>query len=196
MLITIRFFLTLTTCAIIILLQGCGAAIVPCAATGAIVAHDRRTAGTVVDDQAIEFKALHALSENKPLWKDSHITAVSYNNVLLLVGQTPTEDLKQQAEQAVSNIAKVRRVHNELTVEEPVPLSIRSQDTWITTQIKAKMLSNKGVKPSRVKVITENGIVFLMGLTTSEEAMAATDIAQQVTGVEKIIQIFEPSESN
>jgi len=174
------------------LLQGCVAVVAGGAvATGAAVAVDRRTAGTIVDDKAIEIKVNHALSRDETLWKVSHFNVLCYNNILLLAGQTPTEADKRQAEELISDIPKIRRVHNELTIEKPVSLRVRSKDSWITTQIKAKLVGNKIVKATRIKVLTENGVVYLMGMTTLEEEDAATDIARNIPGVEKVIQIFE-----
>lgn len=176
---------------ITLLLQGCIAAAAGGAATGAVVVTDRRTAGTVMDDKTAEFKAVHALSLNKPLWKQCHITAVSYNNVLLLVGQTSTEEFKREAEEAVSTIPKIRRIHNELTIDSPSSLATRSHDSWVTTQIKAKLMGRKEISATRIKVITEDNIVYLMGLVTREEEEIATEIARAIDGVEKVVQIFE-----
>jgi osmotically-inducible protein OsmY len=173
------------------LLQGCIAVAAGGAATGAAVAADRRTAGTIVDDKAIEIKVNHALSRDDALWKVSHFNVLCYNNVLLLAGQTPTEADKRHAEELISDIPKIRRVHNELTIEKPASLRVRSKDSWITTQIKAKLVGSKIAKATRIKVLTENGVVYLMGMTTLEEEDAATDIAQNIPGVEKVIQIFE-----
>lgn len=176
-----------------LLLQGCIAAAAGGAATGAAMVTDRRTAGTIMDDKTAEFKSLHNLSLHKSLWQQSHITFVSYNNVLLMVGQTPTEAFKREAFDAVSTIPKVRRVHNELTVSEPTSLATRSHDSWITTQIKAKLVSSKDVSATRVKVLTEDSVVYLMGLVTHQEQEAATEIARAIDGVDKVIQIFEPA---
>jgi len=174
------------------LLQGC---VVAAAGTGAVgttaLATDRRTAGTIVDDQSIQVKAMHAISHNSMLWKQSHINVMCFNNVLLLVGQVPTEDLKRAAFEAVSDIPKVRHIHNELTIGEPISFTTRSRDSWITTQIKTKLIGNKQISANRIKVITEDGVVYLMGLTTAEEEMIATDIARAIPGVDKVIQIFE-----
>jgi osmotically-inducible protein OsmY len=172
-------------------LMGCAAAVVPVAATGMAVANDRRTTGTIIDDKSIEVKAMHALSHTPEIWRQCHITAISYNNIVVLVGQTPTEALKQQAENVVSEIPKIQRIHNELSIEPPNTLAQRSRDSWITAQIKGKMLGSKTVKASRIKVVTENNVVFLMGLVTPAEEKAATDIARDIPDVEKIIQIFE-----
>ncbi|HQZ87564.1 MAG TPA: BON domain-containing protein [Gammaproteobacteria bacterium] len=173
------------------LLQGCIAAAAGGAATGTVMVTDRRTAGTIMDDKTAEFKAIHAISLNRPLWQQSHITPISYNNVLLLVGQTPTEEFKRETEEAVSNIPKIRRIHNELTVAEPISLATRSHDSWVTTQIKAKLVGNKEISATRVKVLTEDNIVYLMGLLTHTEAEIATEIARAINGVEKVVQIFE-----
>lgn len=173
------------------ILQGCVAVAAGGAATGAVVAVDRRTTGTIVDDKTIEVKALHAISKNQALWKQSHITVVCYNNVVLLVGQTPTEALRRAAEETVSDIPKIRRIYNELEIAKPISLATRSHDSWITTQIKTKMIGNKAIRANRIKVITENGVVYLMGITTPEEEMTATDIARAIPGVEKVVEIFE-----
>jgi osmotically-inducible protein OsmY len=176
----------------VVLLQGCVIAAAGGAATGATMATDRRTAGTVMDDKTAEFKAIHAFSLNKPLWRQSHIVPVSYNNILLLVGQTPTEEFKREALEEVSSIPKIRRIVNELEIAPATPLSRRSRDTWITTQIKAKLVGNKEISATRIKVITEDGVVYLMGLVTRAESEIATEIAQAIDGVDKVIQIFEP----
>jgi len=172
-------------------LQGCIAAAASGAATGASIATDRRTTGTIVDDQSIELKATYALSQRKELWKASHINVICYNNVLLLVGQTPLETYKQEAEEAVGDIAKIRQIHNEITIAEPASLSTRSNDSWITTQIKTKLIGNKAINAGRIKVVTEASVVYLMGITNPEEEMIATNIAQETSGVDKVVQIFE-----
>jgi len=172
-------------------LQGCVAAAAGAATGGAVVARDRRTAGTILDDQSIEIKANYAIARHKELWKKSHISILSFNNVLLLVGQTPTEEYRKEIEAAVSEIPKVRRVHNEIQVEPPVSLATRSLDSWITTQIKTKLIGSKTVSAARIKVITEDKVVYLMGLTTPEEELTATEIARAIPQVDKVVQIFE-----
>lgn len=173
-------------------LEGCFVAAAGSAATGSVIAVDRRTTGTIVDDQAIELKAIHALKKDKELWDSSHLRVVSYNNVVLLLGQTPTPEFKEQAEASLSDVARIRRIHNELSVTEPISLGTRTQDSWITTKIKAQMLGSKEAPANRIKVVTEDKVVYLMGLTTPEEQIAATEIAQSISGVEKIVQVFEP----
>ncbi|MEY3182637.1 MAG: hypothetical protein RLZ35_622 [Pseudomonadota bacterium] len=172
----------------------CAPLFVSGAATGAVMVSDRRTSGTIVDDKGIEIKAFHALSSNSALWKEAHITAVSYNNVLLLVGQAPTEALKLDAEHAVDGIPKVRTVYNEITVEKPISIKQRGQDTWISTQMKARLVSSKNIHPTQVKVITENGTLYLMGLLTPAEEEQVIDIAKSIKGVNSIIKMFETVE--
>jgi osmotically-inducible protein OsmY len=175
------------------LLKGCVVAAVGAATGGVAVAVDRRTTGTILDDKAVEIKATHQLSQNKELWKKSHINVICYNNAILLVGQVPSERDRQYVEALMKDMPHIKKIYNELTIANPIPFSTRSQDTLITTQIKGKMVVSKEVKTSQIKVVTENGVVYLMGLTTPEEQIAATEIAREIKGVEKVVQIFEQS---
>ena len=172
-------------------LQGCAAVAVSGAATSVALANDRRSAGTIIDDQAIELRALHALSQNSELWKKCHVSVISYNNDVLIVGQTPTSAMKGDIETAIKKIPNVKNIYNELTLSKPVPLSTRTMDSWITTQVKAKMVAEREINPTRVKVVTENGIVYLLGITNKKEQMSATETARTVSGVNKVVQIFE-----
>ena len=127
----------------VILLQGCAAAVVSGVATGAAVVHDRRTTGSVIDDQGIEFKASKALFINKAIYEQSHINVTSFNGIVLITGETPTAELKQQVTAEIQAIPKVRRIHNELLIAAPSALPSRSSDAWITSKIKAKMIKFK-----------------------------------------------------
>jgi osmotically-inducible protein OsmY len=175
----------------VILLQGCATAVVTGAATGAAVIHDRRTTGSVIDDQGIEFKVSAALFSNKSIYNQSHINVTSYNGTVLLTGETPNEDLKQQVSAQVKNIPKVGRIHNELLIAAPSALPSRSSDAWITSKIKAKLTTNEHVDPFYIKVVTEHGIVYLMGLVSHAEADTAVNIVTQSAGVQRVIKIFE-----
>jgi osmotically-inducible protein OsmY len=177
-------------------LSGCAMMALTGAATGASMATDRRTAGTMLDDQTLEVKALHALSKHPELFKRSHITVASYNNVLLLLGQTPTEEMKQEVELTLKSLPRVQHVYNELTIGEPISLAARSKDAWITTKVKAKLLGNKHIQANRIKVFTENRIVYLLGITTTNEEILATELAQNTADVEKVVQIFEQMPEN
>lgn len=173
---------------------GCAPVIVGGAATTGAAAHDRRTIGTFVDDQGIEVKARLRLGEDKELKEQAHINVVSVNGVVLLAGQTPTESQRQRAQGIVAGVEKVRHVHNELTIAAPNTLMTRSSDSLITGKVKTKLLGIndiEGFDGTRVKVVTENGVVYLMGLLRRHEADAASERARQVGGVQKVVKLFE-----
>lgn len=175
-------------------LNGCTTMVVGGAATGAAVAHDRRTPGTVIEDQTIEFKAYNALRKDKDLYDQSHINVTSYNMIVLLSGETPTEYYKQRAYEIVSSVDKVRRVYNELTVAAPSAIMSRSSDTMITAKVKTGLFNIDGLEgfdPTRVKVVTENGTVYLMGLVTQQEGDAAAEKARTIGGVQRVVKLFE-----
>lgn len=173
------------------LLQGCAEVIVASGATGVAVAHDQRTAGTVIEDQAIEIKVASAIRGDKELNEQSHINVTSYNGVVLLSGETPSEALRKRTEEHARNAEKVKKVYNELTVAAPSSFVSRSSDTVVTTKIKAKMVANKEFDPTRVKVVTENGVVYLMGLVNHAEADIATNIARETDGVQRVVKLYE-----
>lgn len=151
-----------------------------------------RTLGSKIDDSLIETKvAVNVAKASPDLDKNSHIVVSSYNGIVLLAGQTPRADLKNLAEQAASQVQRVKKVHNELQVIQPSSLLARNNDTWLTTKIKTQMLADANIPGSRIKVITENGIVYLLGLMTQQEAARATSLVQGVSGVQKIVKLFE-----
>lgn len=175
--------------------SGCAPVVVGgAAATGGTMAYSRRTAGTFIDDEAIELKARLAILQDQDLNSQIHINIISYNAIVLMVGQAPTEALRAQAESIVSGIPKVRMVHNEMTIAAPSSLMTRSSDTVITGKVKIQILSimegndNDGL---RTKVVTENGVVYLMGLLSRSEADAVTNAAREVGGVQKVVKLFE-----
>ncbi|MCQ4270785.1 MULTISPECIES: BON domain-containing protein [Pseudomonas] len=151
-----------------------------------------RTIGSKIDDSLIETKAAVNIAKANPdLDQNSHIVVASYNGVVLLAGQTPRADLKNLAEQSAAAVQRVKRVHNELQVLPPSSALARSNDSWLTTKIKTQMLTDSVIPGSRIKVITENGIVYLLGLVTHQEANLATNKVQSVSGVQKIVKLFE-----
>lgn len=176
-------------------MYGCAPVVVGgAAATGTASIHDRRTVGTFVDDQGIEIKARSAINNVKELSDQSHIGIVSYNGIVLLVGQTPSEAFRQQAQEIVAGVEKVRHVHNELAIAAPSSLTARSNDTLITSKVKTSLFGIKGLPdfdPTRTKVVTEDGVVYLMGLLYRNEADAVSERARQVGGVEKVVKLFE-----
>lgn len=176
------------------LLGGCAAVVVTGAATGANAAHDRRTLGAYIDDEGIELKARLTITEDKELYSQVHVNIISVNGVVLLVGQAPTEELRMKIEELTRAIEKVRVVHNELTIAAPNSYMTRSSDSLITAKVKGSLFGIKGQEgfdPTRVKVVTENGIVYLMGILFRAEADAVATEASRVSGVQKVVKLFE-----
>ena len=163
------------------------------AATTASVAHDRRTAGSMIEDDAIKLRVGNAIHDEKPLNENSHINVTTFNGIVLLSGETPTETFRNQADEIARAQEKVRRVYNELVIAAPSSMMTRSSDSWITTKVKGSLvgLDIKGFDPTRVKVTTENGTVFLMGLVYHQEADAAVDATRKVGGVQRVVKLFE-----
>jgi osmotically-inducible protein OsmY len=151
-----------------------------------------RTFGSKIDDSLIETKVAVNVAKASPDLDDgSHIIVASFNGIVLLAGQTPREDLKALAEKAAGSVQRVKKVNNELQVMAPSSILARNNDAWLTTKIKTQMLTDSAIPGSRIKVITENGIVYLLGLLTQQEATRATNLVQGVSGVQKIVKLFE-----
>ena len=151
-----------------------------------------RTFGSKIDDSLIETKvAVNVAKASPDLDKNSHIVVTSFNGIVLLAGQTPRADLKSLAEQTAGQVQRVKKVHNELQVLPPSSLLARNNDAWLTTKIKTQMLTDNAIPGSRIKIVTENGIVYMLGLVTKQEAARATSLVQGVSGVQKIVKLFE-----
>jgi osmotically-inducible protein OsmY len=175
----------------ILFLQGCAAVVAGTAASSVMIAQDRRTAGTIVEDKTIELKALQAIADANHHHSDVHVSATSYNNRILLVGQVPSQEVRYTIYNAVKKIEKVKQIHNEIIVAPPTNVLTRSKDSWITTKIKGEMTVTKDFNPTRVKVTTEDGIVYLMGIVKKPEENIAVDIARNTKDVKKVVKIFE-----
>ena len=152
-----------------------------------------RTFGSTIDDSLIETKVkVNVAKAATDLGNGaSRIVVTSFNGVVLLAGQTPRADLKAQAEQAAAGVQRVKKVHNELQVMDPITLLAISNDALLTTKIKDQMLTDSAVPGSRIKIVTDNGIVYMMGLLTQAEATRAANLVQGVSGVQKIVKVFE-----
>ena len=173
------------------LLTGCVAAVATSAIVGTDMATDRRTSGSYIEDQTIELKSAKAISQNSDLDDSSSINVTSFNRVVLLVGQAPNENLRNIASEIVRKIDNVRSVHNEIRISAPSSLISATSDTWITTKAKSLMLAEKKFSSGHIKIITENGEIFLMGLVTRAEANKAIAIVRNIDGVERVVQAFE-----
>jgi osmotically-inducible protein OsmY len=172
------------------LVQGCGALLVGGAATtGVVVSQDRRTIGTLTEDEGIEIRASSRISER---FKDGvHINVTSYNRVVLLTGEVPDAATRTEVERITWAVENVRGVHDELAVAGVSSFTVRSNDSLITSKVKTRLLDSNKVNPLHVKVVTENSVVYLMGLVTKEEANDATEVARTTSGVQKVVRVFE-----
>ena len=172
-------------------LAGCAPLVVGgAAATTAAVASDRRTAGEQVEDKSIQMKVSHELA--RILGEDrGRYNVVSYAGRVLLLGDVPSEAEKQQAEEAASKVENVRQVLNQMRVGAITPLSVRSNDSWLTTKVTTALVNTKGVPTRTISVTTERGIVYLMGKLTPAEAQAAAKVAAGVSGVNKVVTAFQ-----
>jgi len=176
-----------------LLLNGCvPLVVVGGAAATASVVHDRRTTGSLVEDSAIELRVLDGIRKDEDLKKQSHINVTSYDSIVLLSGETPTEAFRSRAGEIARAQKEVRRVHNELVIAAPSSMMTRSSDSVITTKVKSALFKVKvtGFDPTRVKVVTENGSVFLMGLLYRKEASEVTENARKVSGVQRIVTLY------
>lgn len=188
--------LTLATTIFASTLTGCVALVAGTAATaaGVAVAKDRRTAGTVVEDSTTEAKVYKIIDALTPqhFREKVHAHVVSYNGNVLLLGQVPNAELVKKYLPEIKLIPKVRSVHNELTIGPITSMAVRSNDSLITTKVKAKMLAYPDkLDGTKVKVVTEDSIVYLLGIVSTDEASAAVDIARHVKGVRKVVKVFE-----
>jgi osmotically-inducible protein OsmY len=182
--------LTVTAAA---LTQGCAPALVGGAAVGASMIHDRRSSATVLEDQRIEVVARSRVNNDETLAGHSSVAPTSYNRVVLLVGQADSPQVKHRVAETVRAIPEVRRVVDEVTIA-PVPdFQQQSNDAYITSQVKLALFDIKlpDFDATRVKVVTELRVVYLMGLVTEEEAAAAVEKARYVKGVERVVKVFE-----
>ena len=178
-------------------LQGCSPATLGGAtAMGVAVVHDKRTTATVLEDQVIELKVMERVLG--PLRKEggegSHIAVTSYNNVVLLTGEVPSNEIKARAEQLTREVEKVRRVYNELAVMPSASIQERSQDTFTTLKVKyalTRLPEDAATDFTQVKVVTERGVVYLMGLIGRADADTVVDITRRVDGVQRVVKIFE-----
>ncbi|NDO79762.1 osmotically-inducible protein OsmY [Citrobacter sp. NCU1] len=174
-----------------LLLQGCvAAAVVGTAAVGTKAVTDPRSVGTQVDDSTLELRVSSALSKDAQIKKEARINVTAYQGKVLLVGQTPNTELSSRAKQIAMGVEGTTEVFNEVRQGQPISLSEASNDTWITTKVRSQLLTSDQVKSSNVKVTTENGEVFLMGLVTDREAKAAADMASRVSGVKRVTTAF------
>jgi osmotically-inducible protein OsmY len=172
------------------LLQGCvPAVIVTGAAVGVMTAHDRRSTGTQTDDETAEWKAAQQIPEQ--FKSQTHTNFTSYNRRLLITGETPSEEAKAMIGERVRKVEGVREVFNELVVAPPSGLGNRSNDSYITSKLKARLVDSNQISANHVKVVTENTVAYLMGMVTEREAKVAIAVARTTDGVRKVVSVLE-----
>ena len=186
---SLRLTLLASALAASTLMSGCALLVGGAIVGSSIVATDRRTSGTQLEDQNIEFKSGKRVSE--AIGDRGHLNVTSYNRLVLITGEVPTEADKASVEQAIARIENVRSVINEVGVTTPSSIGTRSNDTLLTSKVKASMVDAKDVQSGAYKVVTERSVVYLMGRVTEREANRAADIARGVSGVAKVVKVFE-----
>jgi osmotically-inducible protein OsmY len=156
---------------------------------GSLIVIDRRTSGAQLEDKSIELKAMRRISE--AVGDRGHINVNSYNRLVLITGEASTEADKTAIEQGISRIDNVQSVVNDVVVTFPSPLSSRSNDTLLTSKVKASLVDAADIQSTVFKVATERGVVYLMGRVTDREATRSSDVARGVSGVQKVVRVFE-----
>ena len=173
----------------LVLLSGCPVAILGGGAAAIGVIEDRRTSGTMFDDDGIEASLRRTLRER--YGDNTHVSVTSYNRSVLLTGEAPDEARRAEVEKLAREIPNVRGVTNDLQIGAPSSLGARANDSLITARVKARLLDSNKVNPVHVKVVTEAGVVYLMGIVTEQEANDAVEVARTTGSVIKVVRIFE-----
>ena len=180
--------LLLTGC---LALAGCGSMLASLETDTIVDDPLERTMAQQMEDESIETKAIVNIHADNDAYDDAHLVVVSFNGYVLLAGQVQSEKLKLRATEVVRKIHGVRRIYNELEIASPSSIMTRSSDTWITAKVKSWLLGSSDIDGSRVKVVTENGVVYLMGLATREEAERISNTTAGLSGVQRVVKLFE-----
>lgn len=174
-------FRTATLAALVWLLAACTSATDP----------TTRSAGRLLDDNVLARTATINIRNASDDLQRSNLSVASFNGVVLLVGQVPDEEAKRLAEEEVDKLQNVRRIYNELEIAGPTSMLTRSGDSWVTSKVKTQLLTDEEVRGRHIKVTTENGVTYLMGLVTRSEAERATEITRSTSGVRQVVRLFE-----
>ena len=181
---------------ILFTLSGCVTAIIAGVAIATVdILHDRRTVGEYVDDSSIELSMTSYVLSRKSLQRAAHIKPDSWNGILLLTGEIDNEQTKQQIVSYANTLRGVRQVVDETTITGKTALLTRTNDAWISSKIKSRLLLKTGLDSNRVKVITTRGTVYLMGIVTQDEGDKATELTRTVRGVVRVVKVFEYQET-
>lgn len=170
-------------------LAGCFGVAAVGVGAGALVFADRRQAETIATDEGIEIRAASRISDK--FGDRAHVNVTSYNRTLLLTGEVPDAATKAEIEKLVAAVPNVKAISNELRIGTVSTLSNRGNDTFITSKVKARFIDASQFSANHIKVVTESGVVYLLGLATQREASAAVEIARTTAGVQKVVRVFE-----
>ncbi len=173
-----------------VVVNGCGAVVAGGAAVATKTATDPRTMGTQVDDVTLEARVSSAIAKDQEIKQDARVTTTAYQGNVLLTGQSPRPELSERAKNIALGVDGVQEVYSAIREGKPVELGTISSDSWITTKVRSQLLTSDKVKSSNVKVVTENGEVFLLGLVTEAQGQEAAKIASQVSGVKQVVTVF------
>jgi osmotically-inducible protein OsmY len=185
-----RAAMLVALCAAILLLDGCAPAVVAVGVGyGAVVAGDQRSTGAQLDDQTIEIKI--ATTVGGKWGNEVHLNATSYNGVVLLTGEAPSTIVQDEITKIAKSTDRVRSVQNEMVIGPVTDLSARTNDTYITSKVKTRLLEDEKLKALYVKVVTERSVVYLMGIMTREEGNQAAQVAATTSGVGRVVKVFE-----
>jgi len=157
--------------------------------TGTYISEDRRTSGMFIEDEGIELKSSKRI--NQQFGDKVHINVTSYNRLVLLTGEAPTADIKSEIEKLIMGVDNVRKIYNEIAVANNTSLASRSNDTLLTSKVKTRFLTERKFQINHVKIVTENAIVYLVGMVTRQEGDDAARIASETSGVSKVVKVFE-----
>jgi len=171
------------------ILAGCFGAAAVGVGTGALMMTDRRNTETYISDEGIELRAANRIRD--AYGDKAHVNVIAYNRMLLLTGEVPTEVIKADVEKLAAGVPNVKSISNELLIAGASSFGSRSNDTYITSKVKARYVDANKFSPNHVKVVTEAGTVFLLGLVTQAEADAAVEITRTTGGVQKVVRVFE-----
>lgn len=174
-----------------LVLPGCMPAIFVAGAATSAVIYDQRNTKTIVEDRDLTFQVQHKFDNDPELRDKSHVSITSFNRIALLLGQVPTAELREKAEAIAKSNSNVKMLYNEITVENPISNMAKTNDAWITTKVKTVLAAASGLNSANLKIVTENKVVYLMGLTSRTQGQLATDKTRTVTGVEKVVKLFE-----
>jgi osmotically-inducible protein OsmY len=174
------------------LLQGCvPAAFVAGAAAGGAIIYDHRSTKVMIEDRNITFQSQNEIDHDQELHEKAHISVATFNRIVLLLGQAPDSELRHRAESIVKSNPKVKMIYNEVTIEKPISNIACANDAWITTKVKTLLLTTPDLNSTNLKIVTEKGVVYLMGLTTRTQAQIATNKTRTIAGVQKVVKLFE-----